>query len=359
MLKQAIESIERKGLYFFPDQTKKYKKVVVFGAGTRSLPLPEELNIYGVETLFFLDNDSSKHGKSHAGLEVKNPNDVSIDDDTAILISSTFWEDIYFQCRALGFPNIFFDYHYEYRSRPWGLQSQYEKLEEFYAMLSDDESRETFAGFLKSHSTGDLTWARVSSYRLLLHPIAGAQKGDVIVEVGTGQGKLIKSVYDEFDGDCTVYTFEADPVHCEDLKHKLGDLENLTFEPMAIGKEPGTITFSRPRGTLWGGPVSNDSEESESINITTTSIDAYCDENNISPDLLWIGTQYMTADILEGLRKTFLKHRPRVSITATLSSIPDIVSFLKALNLGMDVDVYVGSQSFVLDAYFFVFVKFK
>ncbi|MDC0335567.1 FkbM family methyltransferase [Pseudodesulfovibrio sp.] len=343
MLSKAIEKLKRKPLFFFPTQAERFKKVVIFGAGGRSLSLPDELKLYGVETLFFLDNSAAKHGMTHAGYLVKNPHDCTIGDDVAVLISSTYWEDIYTQCQGLGFPHVFFDFFYGYTSQPWGFKAHFEAFDTFYSLLADDESRHTFASFIKARSTGDLSWSSRSSYPSLLHPGVKPRKGDVILEVGAGKGGATKLFLKETGHNCTIHGLEPDPEFFEILQQQTGGYDNVTLGQLAFASKPGTLTFTKPEEGAFGGLISDNPRQEQAITMEATSVDAYCEERSLSPAFMFIGTSYSTAEILKGARQVFTRDKPRWAMPLSLYNIAGVVEFVESLDV--DMNLYVGDHT--------------
>lgn len=354
MLNDAIAKLTRKNYLFIPEETSNFKRVVIYGAGGRSLTLPNELAKYGVTVDYFLDSDSRKHGTTHADLEVKDPRSVTIEDDVAVLISSTFWKMIYSQCKEYGFKNVFFDFQHNAINRVGELFSDYRRYEKVYSMLEDDASRETFAAFIKTRRTGDRTWLKVSEFEALFHPVVGPQKGDTIMDIGCWEGDSCVRFMERLEGQCKIHAFEVEP---DIIKRASVNLEkygdSIELVAKGVGSRSGMLTFQKTDACEYGGlkdlTRGTHNEKTQLLSCESISIDDYCAKTKTAPDYIWIASTYNVRDIVAGANETLKKHRPRLVMYAMNPFILELFEDVQAIV--PEARFYLGVHHFGLESW--------
>ena len=162
-----------------------------------------------------------------------------------------------------------------------------------------------------------------------IHELVGNRDQVVIFEVGCADGTDTRQFLNTFGPNLKIYTFDPDPTNIKAMSQdggvdvkgnsnsKLRSDGRHTFTSVALAAEDGKTTFTRSRnangpggGVDWGrysgsiyepktiidgGPRGNRCpfiKYDEKIEVTTRSLDSFCDENGIKHiDFMWMDVQ--------------------------------------------------------------------
>lgn len=149
-----------------------------------------------------------------------------------------------------------------------------------------------------------VTW-NAEEYRAFKADIA---PGDVVFDVGANLGAY-SLLFAQWTGPGGhVYAFEPAPEARRGLERhvQLNRVQDrLTVRPEAVSAADGTVQFlaSGPRGDnrIAGGAAHGSNRR---IDVTTTSIDAFCAAHRVNPTLIKIDVEGAELDVLKGARAT-------------------------------------------------------
>lgn len=124
------------------------------------------------------------------------------------------------------------------------------------------------------------------------------------------------------DPSIKVVSFEPAP-HCAEVfkKHlRYNHVTNVTLVESACGDTTGTISFDSnrsvldfpaPEGKTMRDCVGDPACENH-IDVRVTRLDDYVEDNDLEPAFLKVDVEGAELQVLEGARKTLLKHKPTV-----------------------------------------------
>lgn len=173
-----------------------------------------------------------------------------------------------------------------------------------------------------------------------IHELVGNRDQVVIFEVGCADGTDTRQFLNKFGKNMKIYTFDPDPTNIRamsgeggvDVKGnsntKLRTDGRHTFTPVAISAQDGRTVFTRSRnvngpggGVDWGrysGSIYEPKtivnspkygnrwpmiQYDEKIEVTTRSIDSFCEENNIEHiDFMWMDVQGAEKEVFLGAK---------------------------------------------------------
>jgi FkbM family methyltransferase len=136
---------------------------------------------------------------------------------------------------------------------------------------------------------------------------ADTSPGDVVLDIGANLGAY-SLLFAQWVGPTGhVYAFEPAPESRFGLARHvcLNRCEGLvSISPDAVSASRGVVHFraAGPRGD--NGIVSADGAASDSIEVTTTSIDEFCALHHLAPSLIKIDVEGAELDVLKGARRT-------------------------------------------------------
>ncbi len=136
------------------------------------------------------------------------------------------------------------------------------------------------------------------------------RRGDTILEIGGHHGKdtVLLSKWVGVEG--RVITFEPMPDNVEVISQNvsLNQLGNVEVVPIALGDSVGTANMRRKSNSAVkaqgrGGTV-----------VTMSTVDNYCEEHGLTPDLLKVDVEGFELSVLAGAQKTLAESRPSLQI---------------------------------------------
>jgi FkbM family methyltransferase len=132
-------------------------------------------------------------------------------------------------------------------------------------------------------------------------------KNPVIFDVGANIGDWSKFVLQTFNTvPFSLHMFEPVTATFKVLKEQLTEKAGITFNKLALGNEIGTLTIHFEHGTQ--GSAGAFIQGSQSEEVKTVTLDAYCKENAIAHiDFLKMDVQGFEYQILKGAKELLEK----------------------------------------------------
>jgi FkbM family methyltransferase len=120
-----------------------------------------------------------------------------------------------------------------------------------------------------------------------------------------------------------VHAFEPTPSTFEMLTSNLSGRPNVTLVNAAVSDKDTTLTFHdfglghSAFNSLYGGKLSTADRaaaQGREIRVNCRSLDSYCDETRVDPDLLKIDTEGAEPDVLRGMERLIARKRPMLTL---------------------------------------------
>jgi FkbM family methyltransferase len=167
--------------------------------------------------------------------------------------------------------------------------------------------------------------------------------GSVVIEVGGHIGYLSIYFSDIVKSDGRVYVFEPGKNNLPYIRKNIEGLKNLQLIEKAVGNKCGKTKFYIENITGQNNSLMKDykvlnknkefsflsekSREIEEVEIEITTLDNYCEKENIKPDFIKIDVEGAELSVLEGMVNCLRNYRPRIMLEVTR----DIKAVLKIL----------------------------
>lgn len=255
--------------------------LILFGAGYQGELTLSDLRAMGLDgsVRCFLDNETSKWGRSLGGLPVCSPKLLdTLPKDTRILITSGAYAPIRAQLADAGFTagvrifdlsalrNGLFDRELLVRSAP--------ALERLYAMLGDAFSRKVLEGVIAYRLTADIAHVEAVCEPLQYFPegVVKLSGKEVFIDGGAFDGDTIRTFLAACGGAFeAIHAFEPDPRNAARLRAWIADQpqrDRIHAHAEALYSHPTELRFEE------GPSMSSRIDDVGGTRIRATSLDA-------------------------------------------------------------------------------------
>jgi FkbM family methyltransferase len=163
---------------------------------------------------------------------------------------------------------------------------------------------------------------RVWKYRVMEDPgeirylLRMIRKGTMVLDIGAHKGGYTYWMKKAVGSKGKVFAFEPQPTGAE-LLRKLFHPTNVAVEAMALSDQNGEQElFIMPQAfdVSFEASLENKYEYAVKIRTETTTLDAYCRENNIKPAFIKIDVEGHEMQVINGGRLTLMDHHPALLI---------------------------------------------
>lgn len=138
------------------------------------------------------------------------------------------------------------------------------------------------------------------------------QQGDVVLDCGACFGET--ALWFRMNEADTVYSFEPDPdsyALLEKNAHNYDPSKKWFIPvPLALGKEEGFLAFMQNKDH----PGSSSFHEKGALQVPVTTLDRWCEQNQVQPDFIKMDLEGTEIEALKGAMNTFRKYKPRFAI---------------------------------------------
>ncbi|MGI6774492.1 FkbM family methyltransferase [Acetomicrobium sp.] len=223
------------------------------------------------------------------------------------------------------------------------LASHITELEKVCHFLADTESKEIFLSVLEHRKSLDPICLRVSEYDQYCHPSIDFAGCKVLFDVGAWTGDTAIKFAKLIDQNGKIVAFEPTPHSMANLCKNIHDegLENKVI-PVAAG-------ISDRNGYAWiqlnQHSSSNCISSTGSVLVNITTIDDFCNEVNLVPNLIKMDIEGSEMAALRGAKNTIVKYGPglQACIYHRCEDLWEIPLFLKELR--PDYKLYLGHHT--------------
>ena len=347
---KSIRELER-GFVDAEEKLNSAKEIIVFGASSGGKKvkayLEREMNL---RVHYFVDNDPEKWDKSIDDVPIISPSRLlslySTFANPLICIASDWAKDIAYKLRDMGFKdyiNLTYwveERHYYDQEK---LTSHLDELKEVYNHLDDDLSKKTFLSVIEYRKSLDPVCLRVSEYDQYCHPSIDFEGCKVLFDIGAWTGDTAIKFAKLIDQNGKIVAFEPTP-------HSMADLcKNIHEEGLANRVIPVAAGVSDRNGYAWIQlsqlSSSNCISSTGSLLVNITTIDDFCNEVKMVPNLIKMDIEGGEMAALRGAKNTIVKYGPglQVCIYHRCEDLWEIPLFLKELR--PDYKLYLGHHS--------------
>ena len=168
----------------------------------------------------------------------------------------------------------------------------------------------------------------------------------VVLDIGAHIGLYSLPLSSRISPEGKIYAFEPSEINRHFLKKnlELNKIQNVDVLPFLVGsKDVQNVEFYEdakevnPMGGIILSKYMNDNVVI--TNKQMVSLDTYCQDNDIQPELIKIDVEGAEIDLLLGAKNTLLKYRPTIflslhpqHIEETNHSLSDLQSYLEEVN---------------------------
>ena len=193
------------------------------------------------------------------------------------------------------------------------------------------------------------------------------KKGQTVLDIGAHKAGYLYFIKQKVTASGKVYAFEPQSILYRYIIHikKEFSWTNVEVEHLALSDAPGKVTLyipshkkeantSSPGATIFEGAISGAIQDTEEV--TTETLDAYCDRKNIRPDFLKIDVEGNELRIFKGGVNTLKKYKPKIIVEIEArhvgeKQVLETFSFLE--NLGYTGKFICGTKNYPLKEFSF------
>lgn len=283
-----------KGNYaeYLKERYKKCKHICIFGCGNMGRNMPEMLKEYGLIVDCYCDNDKSKVGMDVHGYGIPciSLDDlIKIKDETAVIVPTRYYKEIYKQLKDLNFPIVDRLFHVRFTMENYLKNINRKEVAEHICktidILDDEESCRVITRLVEEWTRNDYTYGQIDDIYTIPQyfpkDIIKNNTEEVFVDCGAYNGDNIHDFL-EFENYKfkKYYGFELNQKNYLELNaHIQKEWSNL--KDKFITENKGVSDFS---GTIQYADRCEGSKISEAGNATgeTVTLDDYFGNNKVT-----------------------------------------------------------------------------
>jgi FkbM family methyltransferase len=145
--------------------------------------------------------------------------------------------------------------------------------------------------------------------------IRNIKKGDVVLDAGANSG--FYSVLSSFlvGKEGSVHAFEPTPEIFQMLRKNTRELSNIFTVRVALSDAPGEADFHlHPIHAVANSLVILPEHQGKTINVQVTTLDEYCNKNNVCPSFIKLDVEGAESKVIKGSAKTLARCAPVISL---------------------------------------------
>ena len=204
-------------------------------------------------------------------------------------------------------------------------------LHDVYELLDDDESKQTFCGYLLAKVTNNLNYARFANTPQYICNGFAPQAGDILIDGGSCDGSTASRLRGY---GCKVYSFEMDKENFK-LASNLAKKNNFTVENLGLDSYNHKASYTHLANNIGGSHISNAGEEYTEI----VTLDSYVARNKLPRvDFIKLDVEGAELDVLRGAAASIIRWKPKLAISAyhKLDDLWTLTNFIKSIRPDYD-----------------------
>ncbi len=311
---------------YLKERYKDFKYVCIWGAGNMGRALPLLLKKFDIEVNWYCDNDKRKVGMNvhNYGIEC-----ISLDsllpykDETAVIVPTRYYKEIYQQLKELGFPMVDRLFHVKFIVDDYlkntDILNVILQLQNTIDILDDEESCRILTRLIEEWTNNEYEYGQIDDIcslpQYFPEDLMTPNDEEVFVDCGAYNGDNIAD-FINFENGCfkRYYAFELNSKNCEELETNInlnwGEnhyRDKFVIENKGISDSTKTIKYI-------------DAVEGSKVNIEGTeigevvSIDDYFCGLDEKVSFIKMDIEGAELDALEGGRKIIGSYLPKLAI---------------------------------------------
>jgi len=150
------------------------------------------------------------------------------------------------------------------------------------------------------------------------------KKGQTVLDIGAHKAGYLYFMLKQVGDKGKVFAFEPQSYLYQYIKKIKGlfNWDNVTIEHLALSDSDGTATLYIPtnkvsKGSAPGATIvehKNNSRFGTTENVSTETLDSYCNRHNIKPEFLKIDVEGNELRIFQGGVDTLTKYKPKIVV---------------------------------------------
>ncbi|WP_428026154.1 FkbM family methyltransferase [Arcobacter sp.] len=282
----------------------------IFGAGDFGRKVCTKLQSLDYEVECFFDNNHDLDNNIINNLKVFSSKKLS-NNISNLIIASTWYPEI---VKKLKEENIFkgniiiIDPWFDIFNMNPSIDDLI-KLNNFYLKLNDEESKNTLINVIESRVTFNSIIE--SPYSQYFNQNVQIEEADVFIDGGAYNGDTVFEVGKNLS-NLEIHCFEPEDKNYEELIKNCKESKNkIKINKFGLWKEDSILRFSSSeKACSLGARIELDGD----VIINTTSIDKYCNENNVKPNFIKLDVEGAEKEAIFGAKEIIKKYKPKLAI---------------------------------------------
>lgn len=323
-INQLLQSYDENYGLFLKERYKKYKHVCIWGVGNMGRGLPQILKKYDIEVDCYCDNDKSKIGMDvhNYGIRCISLEDLmKVKDETAVIVPTRYYKEIYQQLKELGFPVIDRIFHAKFIVDDFlnsvDISEVILKLQNTIDLLADEESCRVLTRLVEEWTRSEYHYGQLDDIcslpQYFPRDFMEGSSDEVFVDCGAYNGDNIQDFIDFEKGEFKrYYAFELNKKNYEELKDNVHN-SWLEYEDKFVLENKGISDATMPI-------MYTDACEGSKVNGVGTekgyvvSIDDYFSDLDEKVSFIKMDIEGAEMDALKGAMITISMSYPKLAI---------------------------------------------
>lgn len=316
-------------------------EVVIFGAGSNGVRVREYLQRHNVEVLSYLDNDPQKQGQTFDKRNIQHASKANILSAPAIVIASTWHFDIANQLTEQGHEN-FIDLSIIGLAKETMIDDLTAKLNWLESRLADLSSKEILTHMAGYLSNTDKHFP-ISKFEQYLHPTFKLMQINQVIDGGAWHGDTALRLIEVLNTDTSIHSFEPEADNVAAAKLAVSQYANrVNIVSKGLWDSNTTLRFSSSSLTH---SASCNIDKSGDIEIEVCTIDDYCKQNDLRPDLIKLDVEGADYAAIKGAQNIIKHNKPKLAVCLyhdfdDLWRIPELIDSIRP-----DYNFYLGHHN--------------
>lgn len=309
---------------FLKERYKNCKHVCIWGAGNMGRGLPQLLKKCDIEVNCYCDNDKSKVGMDvhNYGIKCISLEELlKVKNETAVLVPTRYYKEIYQQLKALDFPIVDRIFHAKFIVDDFlnnaDISEVILKLQSTIDILADEESCRVLTRLVEEWTRNEYRYGQLDDIcslpQYFPHDLIECSSEEVFVDCGAYNGDNIQDFIDFEKGKFKrYYAFELNKKNYEELKDNV-QKSWPAYKDKFILVNKGISDATMP-------VMYTDACEGSKVNGVGTekgyvvSIDDYFSDLDEKVSFIKMDIEGAEMAALEGAKKTIRTYFPKLAI---------------------------------------------
>ncbi len=198
------------------------------------------------------------------------------------------------------------------RETPRIWNEQRPQMQKVFDLLADEPSREILASIVRARLEGDTGYHRISPYLEYDHPVVGAMRGDIVMDVGAYDGDTAVVYSDRVGSRGRVMALEPSVANYEKLVQRIRTQHLTNVTPLLLGAWNSDSVLRFKEGAGASAKIGDDGN----VQVVVAPVDNLVADHRLPRiDVLKLDVEGAEKAALEGARKSLERFRPTLHIS--------------------------------------------